>query len=118
MFTPQCADRQRCDILHVRERSGTLLQVHERGRHQTLLPGPPEMRRVDAQAELREGSRSRFKTDVIELLRHTSRHICQIKNEILNNFEMIFINGKRLLNLFFLCSFFLFYLSNSPLTNE
>ena len=55
------ADRQRCDILHVRERSGTLLQVHERGRHQTFLPGPPEMRRVHAQAQLREGSRSRFK---------------------------------------------------------
>lgn len=46
------ADRQRCDILRVRERSGTLLQVHERSRHQTLLPGSPEMRRVHAQAQL------------------------------------------------------------------
>lgn len=61
LFCFPIADHHRRDILRVRERVGALLQVHERGRHQALLPGPAKVRRVHTQAQLREGSRSRSK---------------------------------------------------------
>jgi len=54
------ADHHRHDILRVRERTGALLQVHERGRYQAFLLRPSKVRRVHAQTQLWEGSGSRF----------------------------------------------------------